>query len=110
MNIPIAALCAPMRDEEPTRPNSDMTKQWGDAAKELSSKLIQRSKIKQRCYDKLDAKGAQQAYKSAKELDRLAEMLNTLPDLHPEMAATLRRQTVERIVEIYVESSNLLVS
>jgi len=113
MNIPAVVLSevhqTPVNEDEPTRPNSQLAQLWCDAAKVLAAKLLSSSQIKQRCLEMLDVKGAQEAYRYSKELQQLAFVLGNLDTFHPEMAATMRRQTVDRVVAIYEDAGRLLV-
>lgn len=114
MNIPAVVLSeahqTPMDEEEPTRPDSEASKLWKEAAQQLAQKLIECSRVKQRCFDALDTAGAQEAYKYAKELKQLVVVLDNLSDFPPEMAATMRRQSVDRIVAIYEDAGRLFVT
>ncbi len=105
MNIPaviISEACqTPMREDEPTRPDSQLSKIWSDAANDMATRLFETSQRKQRCLDTLDVKGAQEAYRYAKELRNLVVTLSGLDALPPEMSATMRRQSVDRVVAIY---------
>lgn len=113
MNIPAVVLSeahkTPMSEDEPTLPSTEVSKLWRAAAQELSRKLVDCARIKQRCLDVLDTKGAQRAYTLVNELASLVRVLDSLPTLEPEFAAVLRRQSVDRIMKIYEESSTLLV-
>ncbi len=114
MNIPAVVLSeahqTPMDEDEPTRPDSEVSKLWSGAAYDLAQKLIECSRVKQRCLNILDVKGAQEAYLYAKELKQLVIVLNNLIGLPAEMAATMRRQSVDRIVVIYEEAGRLFTT
>ncbi len=112
MNIPAVVLSeahqTPMDEDMPTLPGSTVTKLWTEAATTLARRLVECARIKQRCMDVLDTKGAQVAYRYAQELTGLVRVLSSLESFQPEMAATVRRQTVDRIMRLYEESSELL--
>ncbi len=95
-------------NDEPTLPASETSKLWSGAALSLSRKLVECARIKQRCLDVIDMKGAREAYKMAKELLELSRVLDGLPALHPETAAVVRRQSVDRVVKLYEESARVL--
>lgn len=113
MNIPAVVLTeahqTPISDDEPTRPATQVSKLWGDAAAQLSKRLIECARIKSRCYDILDTDGARRCYSLARELENLGKVLNSLSDeFEPETAAQMRRQIVDRIMKVYETSSVLL--
>lgn len=113
MNIPAVVIFeahqTSMNDDEPTRPITEVSKLWGGAAHELAQKLIECSRVKQRCLNVLDVKGSQDAYRFAQELRQIVVVLSNLGSLPVEMAASMRRQSVDRIVAIYEEASHLFV-
>lgn len=112
MNIPHVVLSeahqTPMGEEEPTLPCSEVSKLWKGAALDLARKLLECARIKQRCYDVLDTRGAALAYSYVSELQTLARMIESLPSLSAEIAAVTRRQVVDRIMALYEEASPLL--
>lgn len=95
-------------DDMPTLPGSEASKLWCDAAVQLSRKLLECARIKQRHTDVMDMDGAEHAMRFARELLQLSKILEQLPGLQAEMAATIRRQAVDRIVRVYEVSSSLL--
>lgn len=111
MNIPAVVLSeahkTPMNEDEPTLPSSEVSKLWQEAARELSRRLLECARIKQRCMDVLDTKGAKRAYALVNELTALIRVLDSLLTMEPEFAAVLCRQSVDRIMKIYEESSSL---
>jgi len=95
-------------DDMPTLHGSQASKLWGDAALLLSRKLVECARLKLRCPDVFDSNGAEAVFRLAKELQQLSAMLDGIGSLQPEMAATMRRQAVDRIMKLYEVSQHLL--
>jgi len=95
-------------EEHPTLQGSALTKLWSSAALTLSRKLVECARLKRRCPDIFDPESAEVAFRMAKELLNISRVLDTLDNLHPEMAAGLRRASVDRIVLLHDLSTSIL--
>ena len=97
-----------LNDDMPTMSGSEASKLWCAAALSLSRKLVECGRIKMRCVDIYDPDGAEAAFRFAKELLQLSRVLEGLPALQPEMAAAMRRASVDRVMKLYEATAYLL--